>query len=394
MTRSIRVRRASRNRELTARSIAGLLAAGLLTLGATPAHGEDAPRPALELDAAAILDTMVAATGDARGARALARIDLKLNYDGANAGHPGVTAMLDMAAYSGHGFTRDMTADLQGVSSIEAPAAFRPVNAWVQLSGTHAALKAGVIDTNADFDEQNVGALFVNASHGMGPEMSHSGLNGAGATPFSALGAIAFLYDAKAGLKLRAGLFSGRPGDPDHLARWSWAFGHAIGSLAIAEADWTGKRWRVAAGGWRFSTPLPRADAPDQTVVNTGGAFALVEGALLAPDKGATLDGWLRAGFADRRTSPVTGYLGGGLVLKRLRGLPPDDAIGIAVARATRNARLATDACPEATIEFTARHKLNAHVVVQPDLQYLVAPGGVTGRPDALVLGMRMILVR
>lgn len=394
MPRIIRAPRAVRNRVLFARPIAALVAAGSLTLGALPARAEDAPKPALTLDAVVIVDTLVAASGDARGARTLARADLKLNYDGASAGHPGLTAMVDLAAYTGHGFTRDVTADLQGVSSIEAPAAIRPVNAWVQWSGAHAAIKAGVIDTNADFDEQNVAALFLNASHGMGPELSHSGLNGAGAAPFSALGAIAFLYDASAGLKLRAGLFGGRPGDPAHPARWSWAFGSAIGSLAIAEADWTGKRLRLAAGAWRFSTPLPRADAPDQAARDTAGAFALAEGALLFPRHGPTLDGWVRVGFSDRRTSPVTAYLGGGLVLKRLRGLPEDDALGIAFARATRNPRFDPAASAETAIELTARHKLNPHWVIQPDLQYVTAPGGVRDRPAATVVGLRLIGVR
>lgn len=130
------------------------------------------------------------------------------------------------------------------------------------------------------------------------------------------------------------------------------------------------------------------------TVRGSGGAFALVEGGLLTPERGPRLDGWVRAGFADRRTSPVTGYLGGGLVLKRLPGLPEDDAVGLAVARATRNARLDADACAETAFEATVRHKLGAHWVIQPDIQYIAAPGGLASRPDALVFGLRLIVVR
>lgn len=258
MARFICLRRTPRNCDLPARSIVGLVAGGLLTLGAAPAWADDAPKPALALDAALIADSLVAAAGDARGARSLVRADLKLGYDGTNAGHPGLTALVNLALYTGNGFTRDVTVDLQGISNIEGPAALRPINAWVQWSGTHAAVKAGLIDTNADFDEQNVAALFLNPSHGIGPELSHSGPNGPGTVPFTAIGAIAYAYDAKSGLKARVGLFGGRPGDAAHPRRWTWA------APTAARSRWPKSTGPVDARASRSGPGdfPPRWDAP------------------------------------------------------------------------------------------------------------------------------------
>src|SRR5579871_1168579 len=286
----------SRASLFSARMMSGIARAGIVAmvcstgLASAPVHAqadlpsfnqssEKAPPPLLALDSSLIVDALgTPFRGQATGGAA-ARLEGRGTLDGTRVGAPGLSAMLDMAAYVGPGLSKRL-GDLQGVSSVAAPAMVRPINAWVQYLRGAAGLKAGIIDTNADFDEQNVGALFLNASFGMGPEFATSGLNGAGPSPYSALGAIAFWQDDARGLKLRVGGFGGRPGNPDAPRRWSWNLSPELGRLVIAELDWTQGRRRIAVGGWRNTAKLPRSDGRGDHP-GVGGAFVTIEQPLL-----------------------------------------------------------------------------------------------------------------
>jgi len=205
--------------------------------------------PTFSLDASAIVDTLAVVSGGAgHGVRVLARADLVGNYDGSAGALPWVSAQVDLAAINGTSISA-LAGDAQGLSNIEFDRTVRVVNAWVQASSTHAAIKLGVIDTNLDFDEQNVGTMFVHSSHGIGPEFSGAGLDGPGGAPDTTLGAVVSVFDAAAEWKPRAGLFNGRPGDPAHPGRPGFAFGRDIGVLVIVEADWQGDLGRVSVGG-------------------------------------------------------------------------------------------------------------------------------------------------
>lgn len=366
---------------------------GSLACGATPAAAQTPP--ALVLDTSLIIDGQTT-TGTNPQSGAAARMQASLTLDGAAFGADGLTAMLDLAGFGGEGVSAKL-GDLQGVSNIGAPPMVRPLNAWVQYSRGAFAAKAGIIDTNAEFDEQNVGAMFLNGSHGMGPDLGASGLNGGGASPYSALGVIGFWSNDTLGLKLRAGVFAGRPGDPDVPERWSWRVGADAGRLTMAEVDWTRPGWRVALGGWQHDTTLPRMDGTGDTETSRGG-FATVEATLAGRPEGSEgpagqrLDGWLRLGVADRVAAPVTRYVGGGLVWHGLLAAHPDDALGVSVAHARANRAGDPSLRPETVVELTFQHQLLPGVTLQPDAQYIIHPGNLADAPDSLVLGLRLII--
>lgn len=380
-------------------AISGISAVAIAVPAAAHAAGG-----ALVLDTSLIVDAMASTgTSTGKGERhrgATARLDVKLLLDGAPLGIAGLVGMADVAVHSGEGLSGSL-GDLQGVSSIAATRMVRPVNAWLRYGSGPLAIKAGVIDTNADFDEQNIAAPFLNASHGMGPELATSGLNGGGAAPNSALGVVGFVADEASGLKLRAGVFTGRPGDPGHPRRLSWRFGEGTGSFSIAELDWTGARHRIALGAWRHSARLPRLDGNGGHAGSTGG-FAIVEGTLAGrpadPEsgeaRGARLDGWLRLGIAGRAAAPVTRYLGGGLVMAGFWRRHPADTAGLALAHAVANPAARPDAAPETSVELTYQHALRSGLTLQPDVQWLLNPGGDRKRRDAVVFAFRVIAVR
>ncbi|MDE2404129.1 MAG: carbohydrate porin [Sphingomonadales bacterium] len=372
--------------------MAAALAGSLLALSPGNVRAEDAAPP-LTVDAAALVDTMgVASGGAARGTRVLARADLRAQYDGSAGALPWLSAQLDIAAINGQSISA-LAGDVQGVSNIEFDRTLRVVNAWVQASSAHAALKVGIIDSNLDFDEQNVGALFVHASHGMGPELSGAGLDGAGSSPDTTLGAIVSLFDAAAGWKVRAGVFNGRPGDPARAGEPNFSFSRDNGVLAIAEADLTRAWGRIAVGGWHFTSRLPALDGSADRRGASGG-FATVEANLVDHKDGLQLKGWTRAAIGDAATDAVRAYLGGGLVASGFWAACPDDALGFAIAHARMNDRAGSAAGAETTFEWTVQHRVAGWLTVQPDLQWVVNPGGFGGIPNALVLGLRVILTK
>ena len=368
----------------------GRFAAALVALAPGVAcAGEATPKP-VTLDASALVDTLAVVSGGVEhGIRVLARGDLKANYDGSGGKLPWFSAQLDLAAIGGKSISA-LAGDVQGVSNIEFDRTLRVVNAWVQASSTHGALKLGIIDSNLDFDEQNVGAIFVNASHGMGPDLSGAGLDGAGSSPDTTLGAVASLFDAAAGWKARLGVFNGRPGDPAHPGQPSFALNRDIGVLAIGEADWTRPWGRVAVGGWHFTSTLPALDGSGDGRGASGG-FVTVEPNLVSHKDGLQLKGWARAALGDARSDAVRGYIGGGLVASGFARWFPDDTLGFAIAHAVMNGRAGPGAGAETSFEWTAQHRINGAMFVQPDVQWVVNPGGFGTTANALVVGLRVI---
>lgn len=370
----------------------GQVAAALLLAAPAAALADEGPVRPLSLDASALVDGLGVAGGVAGGTRVLARGDLVLNYDGASGGVSWLSGQFNLTGIAGKSVSA-LAGDVQGVSSNEFPETLRVTNAWVQASSSRASLKLGIIDSNADFDEENVGAIFVHSSHGTGPELSGAGLSGSGATPNTTLGVVAALFDADAGWKLRGGLFNGRPGDPDNPGQPSFAFSREIGVLAIGEADWTRDWGRIAVGGWHFTSTLPALDGSGDRRGASGG-FVTIEPNLIRRDNGLQVQAWVRAGIGDAATDAVRSYLGGGLVASGFWQDHPDDAVGFAVAHARMNGRAGPGAGAETAFEWTFQHKLTCWLTVQPDVQWVVNPGGFGGVRNAVVAGVRLVLTK
>jgi porin len=97
----------------------------------------------------------------------------------------------------------------------------------------------------------------------------------------------------------------------------------------------------------------------------------------------------------------IGGYAGGGLTFTAPFPSRAQDALGLAVA-ASRNgshyerAQMAAGApaAGETTMELTYLAQLGSWLSVQPDLQYVIHPGGTRSTRNAVVLGLRFALSR
>ena len=106
--------------------------------------------------------------------------------------------------------------------------------------------------------------------------------------------------------------------------------------------------------------------------------------------------------MADGDTSAFDAYLGGGLVYRGLFPERSDDSIGLGLAaghvspafRRGAFSSVSPSNAWEVVLELTYQYSLCEFVTVQPDLQYVHNPLGITGADDALVLGLRIVLSR
>jgi porin len=104
--------------------------------------------------------------------------------------------------------------------------------------------------------------------------------------------------------------------------------------------------------------------------------------------------GWLRLGLVEPRASNLSQYFGAGLVRQGAFSGRPDDLLGLAIAHARLSSGLhQTDerlGLAETALELTYAIPLSDRLAIQPDLQYIIHPGGDRTLDDALVIGVRM----
>lgn len=343
--------------------------------------------------------------GVERGTRYLDNLDLQVAIDADRlVGWHGARIFLYGIYDNGVSISR-LVGDIQTISNIETRVgAARLFEAWVEQDiGRSASIKAGIYNLNSEFDTTQSGGLFLISSHGIGSDISQTGRNGPSIFPITSL---AVRGELKLGENWLAhvAVLDGVPGDPAHPKRTAIKLSERDGALVIGEVNYLKGGTKAAIGAWgytaRFDPLLPSA-APTR---GNKGAYVFAEHRLVGTraDDAAGLAGWLRFGIADTRYNPIASYLGGGLVYTGLTPGRGDDQVGISFASASFGDRYRqSQALADATInkrEVVVEAVYNAIVTpwlsVQPDLQYVVNPGGDAELADALVIGLRVKIGR
>lgn len=339
----------------------------------------------------------------------LDNLDLQLTLESAPlVGFEGGTLFLYALGNSGGDPSRQNIGDAQVVSNIEAGNTFQLFEAWYeQRIGEAFSLRAGLYDLNTEFDANEVGSLFINSSHGIGPEFSASGENGPSVFPYSSL-VLRGEVKIGGGLALRGAVFDGVSGDPGEFRRTQVSVQRDDGVLAVGEVDLSssccGIDWRIAVGAWRYSRPfddvldVDAAGNPDRRRGNTG-AYVLVESTLYreVADGPQGLGAFVRWGVADDRFNLIAQYLGAGVVYTGLLPHRDDDQFGVAVGAAfsgsdsRRAARNAGESLlgAEVNLEITYRVQVAGWLAIQPDVQVIINPGFLPRVDSTVAAGIR-----
>ncbi len=336
------------------------------------------------------------ASGGLRTASAyLDNLDIKIATDDVF-GIDGAEFFAYVLYNNGTEFSADIAGDLQTVSNIDAPEALRLYEFWLGFDvHSDVNLRLGLYDLNSEFDAIDTAALFINSSHGIGPDFSQSGENGPSIFPVTSLAA-RLRWDIDRQWSVQLGLFDAVPGDPDDVSKTTVRLDD--GALGVVELAWQpGASRRVAAGHWRYSResdPRLPAGRPEQNA----GFYLLGEAALYTEgDSAEGLRGFLRYGVAEDAVNVFDSYLGAGLVYRGLLPGRPADRAGIAVARAIagspyRRSAALTGPVPEraeTVFELTYRFGVAPWLTLQPDIQYTLDPGLDPALDNALSIGLR-----
>jgi len=358
-------------------------------------------------------------------------------------GWRGATAHISVHEIFGQGLSQHRVGNLLTVSGIEAEPAFRLFNLWVeQKIGGKASLRVGQFTAGQEFAISNTANLFINSTFGWPASFATDLPSGGPAYPLAAPGVrLAITPDTRTTVRLA--IFAGDPagpgsGDPQrrdlhglnglHFAGRPFLIGEVERSSAGDDPALT-----VRAGGWLHlndfadlardaqGLSLAAPGSRGQPLQHRGnvGLYGIADMRLWrsASVAGRGVRGFVRGSFSPSDRNSIDLYVDGGLAMTAPLRSRPNDTIGIGVALALLSPRLrdlaraqnaARDgaALPqppdiplpdaEGVVELSYQAQLRANISVQPNVQYIVHPGGGAaaangiGRvPDAVVIGVR-----
>jgi porin len=368
-----------------------------------------------------------AAGGARRGAKFLGLAGAQLTLGlGRLVGWRGARVFLLVLDTHG-GAPSDLAGDVQGVSNLEAPADVRPEEVWLQqnLLGNRWSLLVGRYDLNAEFYRLQSGGLYLNSSFGIGPEFAQSGVAGPSIFPSTAVGT-RVEFKPSSNVVWRAGVLDGVPVDRPEGGVHLFAPGDGallVGEVALlARPDTVSmprqRRFHIgrglvrpyagklAIGGWYYTARFP--DLVDTLVSGepvrhrgSAGAYLIGDQTVWSarPGRPGPLTAFAQFGLGDGRVNQIGGYVGGGLTLTAPFPGRAQDELGLAAAAAVNGSHYeraqtaaGTPTGSETTVELTYLAQLGAWLTVQPDVQYVIHPGGTRGLRNAVVPGLRIAI--
>jgi porin len=342
------------------------------------------------------------------------------------AGWSGATAHVDAFQIHGRGPSANLVGNLMTLSSIEALPATRLNTLWFEqkLFDERVTIRGGQLAADTEFITSETAGGLINSTFGW-PLLTAADTTGGGPAYPLATPGIRLQLKPVEELTLRAGVFAGNPGgsgctiNPQICNPSGTTFSLSGGALWLAELEYGANKEKNSAylpgtyklGAWRETGTFMDqfTDAP----VRHGdwGVYAIADQTVWrrTPGEEQGVNVFMRLGGAPSDRNLITWYADGGLGFKGPLVERPDDVltIGVAYGRISNQAaladRLAGPPTPVRDHETLVEVSYNINIIpgwsLQPDLQYVIHPGGNAAKPtgtgtiqDAMVLGLRTTL--
>ena len=329
----------------------------------------------------------------------LGNIDLTVEFDSEklNLWKGGTFFAYILGNYSSNQGMTNYAGDFQTSSNIEAPQTMHIYELWYQHEFSDKfSILFGLHDYNSEFDVLEYGALFINSSFGIEPEISQ-------VTP-SIFPNTALTLRVSAKLSDRAYILAtlndGVVGNPnnDKVATVEWRKDDGFFSsveIGISENEaYDANYYKLAIGSWYHSAKTENfAGIVDD---KNGGVYIIGEKSLYSYDE-SVISAFFQVGVADQQRNVVGSYIGIGITYKGLFPNRNKDILGLAVANAItskeyRNFSAGSADVYESTIELTYELALKDWFVVQPDIEYIINPSMDNNVENALIVGVRVTL--
>lgn len=307
-------------------------------------------------------------------------------------------------------FSERYVGDAMVVSNIDSGHALRVLEAWFDWgfeAHGQGSVRVGLYDLNSEFDATESRGLFINSAYGIGQELAQTGRNGPSIYPVTALaGRIA--WAPREPWLIEFAVVDGVPGDPGDSHRSRWHLSRSEGALLIGEVTAAaGPLAQLSVGHWRYTEEFvglaPNgSDGKVERERDNCGTYVTAE---FRPrgEPGADTPRWsafIRAGTANDRVNVYERHVAAGVLAE----LSWPGAHGSSLGLAASEARVGADYRSlqrrsgheieryERNVELTWRVPVGEHVVLQPDVQYVMNPGAERTVPDAWVVGIRVEL--
>lgn len=337
---------------------------------------------------------------------------------------------------SGRDASEDLVGNFLTVSNIAGFNTLRMFELWFQQEffDEKLSIRLGQLSADSEFLISDYSGLFINGTFGW-PAFAYMNIpNGGPGYPMGTLGA-RLAVDPVDWFTFQSAVFQGNVFAQDvnrHGFRWRLDAQTGYTFLNEAQFRWnhreeeSGLPGQLKQGVW-FQTGQSADALAESTNSGNAGIYAVLdqmlyrepgEAAGLSEDGKSAVDGksgksfkspvevkksaqglgWFgRVAFAPADRNFVNFYFDTGLSYKGLIPTRDNDTVGIGFgyaqlsngARGSLQNEGANPTGAEMVIEFTYQAELTPWLVVQPDLQYIINPGGTSDLNNALVIGGR-----
>ncbi|HAH26090.1 MAG TPA: hypothetical protein DCL77_20405 [Prolixibacteraceae bacterium] len=283
-----------------------------------------------------------------------------------------------------------LVGDFQGITNIEAGNHTFVYEMWFKQTISNVTAIVGLQDMNAEFANSEVSSFFINSSFGIHSVIADNIL--APIFPITKPG-ITLCGNLSRKIALKTAIYKGCPVDfetnPYNL---DWDVNFERGLLWITEGQysWTGMHGKsntLKAGTFFHQhceeNGMVHMETKNELTYDYG--FYLV-GELPVfsnNDNSKGLNIFYQAGFSPRNDN--FGYFGAGCTYSGLLSSNGTDILGLAVADCLLDNAYGKD---ETTLELSYKVQLNHQIYLQPDLQYVMHPGGTDAQLKNATVGL------
>jgi porin len=329
---------------------------------------------------------------------------------GQRGGPEGFTAYASGFMTNAARFSERYVGDAMAVSNIENGYALQLLEAWVQWEGGAAdrySARVGLYDLSSEFDSTEARTLFLNSAHGIGHEIAQTGLDGPSIFPSTALAA-RFAWQPQEAFVLRVAVADAVPGSQPGINGTRLRVSAQEGALLIAQASVSfGPVAELSLGHWGYTrsfeiVPADGAARGERESHNQGTYLNAEFAPRAVAEPAADEVPWrmfARIGYADPDVNEFDLQLAAGASAGLPWPSPNGSEIGLAWLQARLSDRKSAlldaaglDTGPEQNVELTWRVPIGNHLVLQPDLQYVIDPADDRRARDAWVVGLRLEL--
>jgi len=301
----------------------------------------------------------------------------------------------------------DFIGDGFGASNIDGYDSFRLYEIWVEKNMMDKTLniRFGSLLADAEFSVNDVGGLFINSSFGWPAYISANTIN-TGPAYFVTAPGVRVKYDISEIQFLQFGVYDGDPfdhpeGDGEVTASgMHWEINKDQGIFSVGEfvSQKNDKQnYIFKLGTWKYTCSEPSSvyfqDQPSRYGYYISTEFGLSKDNSRFPSQGFFRAGWSPNNYQNTYSLAIDG----GLLVQNISKSLENDSFGFGIAYASipdNRFILSEDMLYpmdyECAIECTYQFQIMNHITIQPDIQWILHPGGSALNEDAFVGSIRI----